>query len=543
MPNIHPCFPEWTVEEMSGVWKMNPRLTRRTMRLMRDERGTTGVLFGMMAIPLITLVGAAIDYGRAIHRQEAMQRIIDSATIAGLNEYRTSKDAAKAQARILAYVDAGLKNSGLTRKVGNNGDVTVSNASVDTITSGAAPQLASEINTIVLGIIGIESLSVKAETKVAVAAEKPKGTKALELSVVLDLSGSMQGQKMTDMKAAAQDFLDIVMPNDELGANRRVGLVPFSTRVNAGQFASAATGLAPTKMIQTSTTTEYVFSTNSFNWLKKSDCGTQVRQTTANSNLTSTQAQAYCVANFNYSAQQNKYYTPAVVSQQVPVYSNRKLYECVTERQGTNAYTDVSPSTSPVGWYSPSSGENSQYSSTGKCMMTPSDSYTSVEFPVIKELTTDKQSLKDHIATFRTFGNTAGHLATAWSWYMLSPEWNSMWPSTAQVTSYDDTETVKAAVIMTDGEYNNSQTVTSSSAQALALCNNMKAKGIRVYTIGFDMTTTSAAADLLRQCASQNSYYFPYDGTALRAAFLEIGDSLVNIVTKSADSTKIILQE
>lgn len=523
---------------------MNPKLTRSPRAMLDDERGTTGVLFGMLAVPLITMMGAAIDYSRVLHRQEQLQRIADAATIAGLNEYRASKDLQKGEARILAYIDAGLKNVNLQRKqADNNGTIVVSNTGINAETSAAAPRLETSVNTTVMGIIGVKTLHVKAETKVAVAAKTLHGSKALELSVVLDLSGSMQGDKIDDMKSAAQDFLDIVMPDDESAANRRVGLVPFSTRVNAGEFASAATGLAPTKLIQSGTKTEYVFSPTSYSWKSKSQCATIVKSITAFSSYSTAQAEAYCVANFNYNSSTAKYWTPAKTSQQVPNMVTKKLYECVTERQGSDAYTDDAPSSSPVGWYNPTSSENSQYGTTGKCMMTANETDVSEEFPVIKALTTDKQSLKDHIGTFNTFGYTAGHLATAWSWYMLSPEWNSVWPTSSQVTNYGDTDTVKAAVIMTDGEYNNSLASDSASTQARAICTAMKEKGIRVYTIGFDMSTTSAAAQLLRDCASANSYYFPYDGTALRAAFLEIGDSLVNIVTTSADDTKVILQK
>ncbi len=87
---------------------------------------------------------------------------------------------------------------------------------------------------------------------------------------------------------------------------------------------------------------------------------------------------------------------------------------------------------------------------------------------------------------------------------------------------------------MTDGEYNIHYATESAKNQALALCTAMKAKGVKVYTIGFGFSTSSTAADnttegrakdLMQQCASpaasgeSNNYYFPYDGTALRSTF------------------------
>ena len=98
---------------------------------------------------------------------------------------------------------------------------------------------------------------------------------------------------------------------------------------------------------------------------------------------------------------------------------------------------------------------------------------------------------------------------------------------------------------MSDGQYNSNWANISSSEQAVAICNEMKAKGIIVYTIGFDMSTDNndPARQTLMQCASPNKYYFPYDGEALREAFEEIGNSLVTIVTRSSEDNTVLISE
>jgi hypothetical protein len=210
----------------------------------------------------------------------------------------------------------------------------------------------------------------------------------------------------------------------------------------------------------------------------------------------------------------------------------------VTERQGTERYTDAVASAGQyVGVFSPGSSLSTQYSSsaTNNCSI-----------PEIKKLTTDKQSLKDHISTFTPLNGTAGHVGTAWSYYMLSPEWNRFWSEGHQdVAEYNNTNTIKAAVLMTDGQYNSNWVNPSASAQAIAICSEMKAKGITVYTIGFDMSTNvnDPARQTLVQCASPGKWYFPYDGNALKQAFNEIGNSLVTIVTRSTDDKTVLIQE
>jgi hypothetical protein len=76
-------------------------------------------------------------------------------------------------------------------------------------------------------------------------------------------------------------------------------------------------------------------------------------------------------------------------------------------------------------------------------------------------------------------GMTAGHLGIAWAWYLLSPEWDRVWPSDSAPRAYNDPDHMRVAIIMSDGEFNTSYESANggSEAQARELCDNMKAKG------------------------------------------------------------------
>ena len=52
------------------------------LKAFRDERGSVAILFGLMALPLFFMMGAAIDYTRAVKFRQAMQHAADSATLA-----------------------------------------------------------------------------------------------------------------------------------------------------------------------------------------------------------------------------------------------------------------------------------------------------------------------------------------------------------------------------------------------------------------------------------------------------------------------------
>jgi hypothetical protein len=152
-------------------------------------------------------------------------------------------------------------------------------------------------------------------------------------------------------------------------------------------------------------------------------------------------------------------------------------------------------------------------------------------------------------------GATAGHLGTAWASYLLSPSLNdSLFSLPTPPASYADRSVLKAAVLMTDGEYNTltsngGSSVNNSPKQALEQCRAMRSRGIKVYTVGFGFpvgskppkpdiekmseaervtplatgSSTEKVLDMLAKCASDSkSYFFPYDGNALRAAFKNI---------------------
>jgi Flp pilus assembly protein TadG len=217
------------------------------------------------------------------------------------------------------------------------------------------------------------------------------------------------------------------------------------------------------------------------------------------------------------------------------------LSDCVVERTGTQKYTDAAPGANQyvMGHYttnSTGSGKNKK----GVCV---------VASPV-QPLTSDKTTLLNAINNLQAGGGTAGHLGTAWAWYTLSPNWNTLWPSNG-AAAYGSSNLQKIAILMTDGDYNTqydsngisvNQVATSSTScpqaangcsgvQASSLCSAMKAAGITIYTVGFTIPSTDTTAiNLLTQCASDPSkFYSAADGTQLQQAFRDIAIKLSSL--------------
>jgi hypothetical protein len=158
--------------------------------------------------------------------------------------------------------------------------------------------------------------------------------------------------------------------------------------------------------------------------------------------------------------------------------------------------------------------------------------------------------LKTAIDRLVAAGGTGGHLGTAWSWYTLSPNWNSVWPVANRPRAYTETKNKKVAVLMTDGDYNYTHckgvssldisksesdqwtycSPSSSQAQAEAICNNMKNAGIELYTIAFDVSQN--AKDFLKnKCSKTPQHAYTADNQAsLMSAFQDIALKTARVV-------------
>jgi Flp pilus assembly protein TadG len=214
-------------------------------------------------------------------------------------------------------------------------------------------------------------------------------------------------------------------------------------------------------------------------------------------------------------------------------YNTLPVTTCVSERT-VNAYTDASPATTKLSY---------QYAPSGNSCITQT----------IMPLSTNKTALHGLAGSLTAGGSTAGHLGLAWAWYMLAPNFGSLWPAASQPAAYKKTNLIKAVILMTDGFFNSAYCngvitgnladsgstsehtacapVDTSLNQAKALCTAIKASGITLYTVGFYIASNSsddvAARTFLSACATDPGHFYQADnGAALIAAFKAIGQGL-----------------
>ncbi|MEW5963109.1 MAG: Tad domain-containing protein [Pseudomonadota bacterium] len=439
---------------------------------IEDATGDVAMIFGLMAIVMVLFVGGAVDMGRWLHARSQTLAAMDAAVLAGARVMQLdSSDTAGAMESAMKFYAENVA----TRIPVENDTIAfhVTDDGKSVTASGNA-----YIRTPFMSLASVERLPLIDQ----VGAEYPKAELAVggnaeqdvEISIMLDVTGSMKGQKLADMKAAAKDLIDIVIWDDQTVNYSKVALVPFAEAVNVGL-------IAPQVANNMSSTASFGFNNG---W-------------TRTWNLTP---------------------------------------ECVSERTTSKKFTDDAPNGAhKVGRV---------YTQSGAC--TPTN--------VIVPLSNNKAMLKSTIDSFVANGATAGHLGTAWAWYMLSPNWGNVLGPASRPADYSGLTTKgpkglpklrKVAILMTDGDYNvqycstgirdkysngnNSQKGSctanngSSTYQARQLCTAMKAKGITVYTIGFDISSGSTAAATLQQCASSDqTFYMASNGEQLRQAFRDI---------------------
>lgn len=383
-----------------------------------DERGTIAPIFGLMAIVLMFIAGMAIDYGRITHSESKIRTAADGAALAAgraMLDGRLSDDEVKDLGR--AFFNQNVTSSG---KFGTINGVEIL---LDRPAGSVTVNVDAEVPMTITRVGGFNDVDLGVTSMVL------SDQHDIELGMALDVTGSMAGSKIADLKTAAKDLVDILLPDGGTPNKVRIGLAPYAASVNAGSYAGTVT--------------------------------------------------------------------------------NGLSSRCVHERGGTEAFTDAAPG--PGIWLG-----------TRSTLSCPSAQ--------VIPMTNDKPALKANIDTYRASGATGGHIGAAWAWYLVSPEWSTIWPAASRPEPYNDGKTIKAIVLMTDGQFNTQYVSAngSSDAQARALCSAMKGDDVVIYAVGF--MSPPAAEALLQNCASTADHYFnASNGEELRAAFIEIAHQLNNL--------------
>ncbi|KKB08700.1 hypothetical protein VE26_01025 [Devosia chinhatensis] len=208
-------------------------------RFGRDESGVFAVVFGVMAIVLVALSGAVVDYVTLEQTRSRAQTALDAAALAlqpEIFEPGYNEEAVRLKAEAI-----------MIERIGDQ-RVSARIEDVETVLEDGSLYFRARITmpTIFVSLVGVNSLAAQVE------AEATRKKLELEVVMVLDNSGSMKDEsRMTRLVEAARCATYILMyetvvpaPGNsntcipETGAalveNVRIGIVPFTMFVNVG---------------------------------------------------------------------------------------------------------------------------------------------------------------------------------------------------------------------------------------------------------------------------------------------------------------------
>jgi len=444
-------------------------------RLLRSHDGNVATLFALAVIPLMLAAGVAVDMVRVNQVRTTLQTAADSAALGGGASDRTNDSDIEGIAQ--KYLDAAnlsevVQEIKAVQIVNNSGSGTLS------------VRLTGVMKTSFMQLAGIPTLDIEVNSEVMRGTDAP-----MELVLALDNTASMAGSKLEALKTAAKNLAaDVLAAGDKV----KVGIVPFNDYVNVGLSRRGESWLRiGPETDETSCWNDYP---------NRSGCYME-SGTCYNDGLPYSCQSEVCT----------DYGDPV---QHCGVWEHR-WQGCVASREPPNN----------VG--------------IGNVASVPYDGLidTWCARPVT-ELTSDGQAISDEIDEQFAYGSTFIPGGLLWGWNMLTSEapLTGALPKAAIAAQGGK----KALVLMTDGANTLYETegstvwgvhwgcddCTATNELTAELCTNIKADGIILYTVLFEVTDP-AIESLLHDCASDPQKSFvAEDEAALLTAFAHIGSSL-----------------
>lgn len=426
---------------------MNAKKTK-ILTYLKNRAGVVAVIFGITVPMVLSAVGMSIDLAQSYLVRERLSQAVDAAALAAAAS--VSDDPTVIEAKVNDFIEANYPPD----RIGYTIDINVSQGMNDTLSVNATARL----DTTFMKVVGIRHVDIYVETEVK------REVKAIEVALVMDVTGSMStNNNIGALRTAATSFLDIMFAPGRDRDFIKIALVPFSTSVNVGPY-----GLGKTP------------------------------------------------GGSNYglpfvSNPRNLQYYDQSKSDATNTTNRLKWGGCILEGSYPD---DVQDHAGP--WdmyrYCRDSGDVVRCD-TNNANTKPN--YICPQTPIVP-LTSNKNELQAAVNSLKADGNTYVNVGLAWGLRVLSPGFPFQ-----EGTAWNDVDWKKAVILMTDGDnqvhanysaYGRSATANMTNAKlnnrVLDVCDELKAKGVLVYTITFYSNISNATKNIYKQCASQPSMWY-----------------------------------
>jgi Flp pilus assembly protein TadG len=506
----------------------------------KDDRGNVATIFALAMIPLIGMVGAAIDYGRVSQIRGKLADALDAGVLAVGSQPTMSDTAAYAMVNnwVTAHMGTGL----------------AANWHLDTVTqvNGAITATASgSVNMTLTHILGISSVPISVKSQVLHSIGK------VEIALVLDNTGSMAGAKLTNLKSAATALVDQLVAASPNPADVKIALVPFSMTVNVGSTYNAAAWLDTGALspindeIFTKASGTYhanrltLFTQMGVAWggcVESRQMPYDIQDTAP---TTATPATLF-----------TPFFAPDEPDSKAKSGNRNGSWTSYNdyETDGTYSTTNWKVPQGAIAKYNhaPSNGSNAPagygYGPNAGCSLAP----------LLRLSTGSSAQVKTAINAMTAIGDTNIPMGLVWGWHVLSPPLaNGGDGIFGDGVPWNSTDWTKVVVLMTDGQNQNtpnsspndsyysgigyiwqnrigvvagssdSQRQTALDNRLTALCTAMKAPAYNVVIYTVRVEVNSGTSTVLSNCATDGDKFLDVqDSSKLTTAFQNIGASI-----------------
>jgi Flp pilus assembly protein TadG len=448
------------------------KLYKKILAWISENKGVAAVWFGLSIPMIVSAVGMSVDLGQSYLVRERLSRALDAAALAAAA--MASDDPQVVEDKINDFIEANYPPD----KVGFTTEIEVSSSAETLFVTAWA-----KLDTSFLNVFGKDYIDVKVESEVT------KEVKAIEVVLVMDVTGSMAtNNNIATLRTAATNFVNTMFTRVSDTDMIKIGLVPFSSSVNVGRYGLGRTpaGLVYDDPFVTNPSNLQYSTTNTARW-------------------------GGCVIEGAYPDDIEDHEGPWEMYRYCRTRTGQAIPGCDTSRSGS--YPN----------YTYTVRQNQNY----LCPKTP-----------VTPLTNNQSELLTSIASLRAEGNTYINSGLTWGLRLISPEF----PFT-EGEPWNDEDWKKAIILMTDGEstmhqyYSIYGPTASHNIDAGDLdnriedvCEILRDKEVLVYTITFDDGVSEDTKQIFEDCATQPSMWYDAPTQArLLEVYQTIAKELANL--------------
>ncbi|WP_038972431.1 TadE/TadG family type IV pilus assembly protein [Bradyrhizobium genomosp. III] len=438
------------------------RLGRLCARFATAEQGNIAVIFAIALVPVLSFVGAAIDYSRAAQARASMQSALDSTALMlsrdlSSGTITTSQISSKAQ----SYFNALFTNTTTLPSVTVGATYTASTSIGSTIQlTGTGTYTTSFMKIAGFPTLGIDTTSTSAW-----------GLTRMRVALVLDVTGSMADDgKMPAMQTAAKNLVDQLSTLAKTNGDVYISVVPFSKDVNVGSSNYDKSWIDWSDW-------EAVNGSCSDNWYKQ---------------------QSSCVS-------AGKTWTPK---------NHNKWTGCVTDRDQDYDTKNTAPVSSnsstlfPAEQYSYCNSSNSAY------------------IQPIMPLSYDWSALKTLIGNLVPTGNTNQGIGLAWGWMTLSTGDPMNAPAKDTNYTYKDAIVLLSDGMNTQNRWYSDSSQIDAREKKLCDNAKAQPNNITIYTVQVNTGSDPTSSVLQYCASSSDKFYLVTSASQTVSVFKDIGTSL-----------------